>query len=208
MGNLGSVEQSLSFLKTRFITSNNPDELALADAYILPGVGAFPSAMEHIREMGIEQLLQTEVLENNKPFLGICLGMQLLANDSQEQGFTRGLGWIDAHVMKLAPAQNLNVPHVGWNNISFKPNELMFSDINPDPHYYFDHSFHFVCKDENLIVSRCDYGGDIISAIRKGHIFATQFHPEKSQRNGLKLIRNFLTYLRLNPQSHILANKD
>ncbi len=195
MGNLAYRAHALMALNANHITSHNLSELAQADALILPGVGAFPQAMRNLKARGLDQFLHEHVLGQQKPFLGICLGMQLLARDSQEQELTAGLGWIDGHVVKLCAKRDLAVPHVGWNNISFQKNEPMFQHINTDPHYYFDHSFHMLSAEQDIIVAACEYGENIVSAIRKNNIFATQFHPEKSQKNGLKLIRNFLNFV-------------
>lgn len=194
MGNIGSVFNSLKKLGAQVISSNDLVELALADAYILPGVGAFPRAMENFHKLGLKPFLNEQILQRKKPLLGICLGMQLLAQDSEEDKLTEGLGWIEGHVLKLQPEDKRSVPHVGWNNLSFTQSSPLMKNIENNAHFFFDHSFQFVCKDNNAVAAVCNYGGDIVSVVQKNNIFATQFHPEKSQRNGLKLLRNFINY--------------
>lgn len=194
MGNLGSVENALRSLDGNIFISNRHEEIERADAIILPGVGAFGAAMENLRHLDLVDLLSDQVMQQKKPYLGICLGMQLLALDSVEQGFFSGLGWLDGHVVRLEPAEDLRVPHVGWNNIAVRENNPLLKRIDEGAHFYFDHSFHLQCRPE-MVVATCAYGGEVVAAIRQDNIFATQFHPEKSQRNGLKLLRNFLNYV-------------
>lgn len=193
MGNLGSVENALRSLDGNFLTSNRRADIERADAIILPGVGAFGAAMENLRRLDLVDTLAEQVLARKKPYLGICLGMQILAKDSVEQGFFAGLGWVDGHVV-LLPADDLSVPHVGWNDIAVREKNPLFARIDDEAHFYFDHSFHLQCRPE-LVVATCAYGGQVVAAIRQDNIFATQFHPEKSQRNGLKLLRNFLNHV-------------
>jgi len=194
MGNIGSVSNALDYLGGKHFISNDPNDLGKADAYILPGVGAFAKAMQNLRELRLVNELSRQVLEKRKPFLGICLGMQLLAKDSFEMGYATGLGWIDGHVCEIEPSDGLRVPHVGWNGVMFKPDTQLFQRLDEGCHFYFDHSFHLQCP-RDLVVATCEYGGDLVAALQMDHIFATQFHPEKSQRNGLKLLRNFLNFV-------------
>ena len=198
MGNIRSISRALDVIGCSVIISNNKNTLANADGYILPGVGAFPEAIKNLSKNGLMEYINTQVIEFEKPILGICLGMQLMAIDSIEQKLTKGFGWIDAHVIPLKATNNHHIPHVGWNNNDFKNMDHIFDNINNSAHFYFDHSFEFVPKDKDVILSTCSYGGNIVSAVRKGHIFATQFHPEKSQLNGLKILRNFLNYVEKN----------
>lgn len=194
MGNLGSVENALTALEANFITSDRRQDLEQADALILPGVGAFGAAMENLQRLGLVDALHEQVQGRRKPYLGICLGMQILAKDSVEQGFFTGLGWVDGHVVLLSSTEELSVPHVGWNTVSLLERSPLFTRIDEQAHFYFDHSFHLQC-DPRYVAAICDYGGPIVAAIRQENIFATQFHPEKSQRNGLKLLRSFLDYV-------------
>lgn len=193
MGNVGSVAHALEYLNGRYFVSNRKDDLSKADAFILPGVGAFPAAMNNLKKLDIIEELNEQVLVKGRPFFGICLGMQLLAKDSVEQGFTAGLGWIDGHVLLMEPRGNLRIPHVGWNNLRLHHEHRLFRRIDDGAHFYFDHSFHLQCNGD-LVVASCAYGNEFVAAIHKDNIFATQFHPEKSQRNGLKMLRNFLNY--------------
>lgn len=197
MGNVGSVESAINFLDRKCIISNNIEEILEADGYILPGVGAFPEAMKNLKRLDLIEVLSEEVINKKKPFFGICLGMQLLAKDSIEQGLSEGLGWIDGHVKALDLNNNYKVPHVGWNNVEFDSELPLFARIEENSHFYFDHSFHLEC-DKKLITSTCNYGKKYVASIQKENIFATQFHPEKSQRNGLKMLRNFLNLINSN----------
>jgi glutamine amidotransferase len=190
MGNIGSVQSALARLGAPSFVSNRHEDLARADGFILPGVGAFGAAMANLEQHGLPAFLREQVVEGGKPFLGICLGMQLLAEDSTEMGFHRGLGWIPGHVVEL-PHAGLRVPHVGWSPLRMTGASRMFSHLDEHAHFFFDHSFHFVC-DPVYVAAWCDYGQPVVAAVQRDHIFATQFHPEKSQRSGLKLLRNFL----------------
>jgi imidazole glycerol-phosphate synthase subunit HisH len=191
MGNIASVASAIHYLGVSAHIVKKPADLEIADGYIVPGVGAFPAAMRNLREMQMIRPLARQVLDIGRPFLGICLGMQLLAKDSTEKGFSEGLGWIDANVVKLDPRGDLRVPHVGWNTVKTLRETALFERVEDDSHFFFDHSFCMTCSD-TLVVATCDYGGEIVAAIQKGNIMATQFHPEKSQRNGLKMLRSFL----------------
>mgnify|MGYP001340457481 CR=1 FL=1 len=190
MGNIGSVQGALSRLGASCFVSSKREELARADGFILPGVGAFGAAMANLQRHDLPAFLREHVVEGGKPFLGICLGMQLLADDSTEMGFHRGLGWIPGHVVEL-PQAGLRVPHVGWSPLRLPRPDRMWDRLDEHAHFFFDHSFHFVC-DASSVAAWCDYGQPVVAAVQRGHIFATQFHPEKSQRSGLKLLRNFL----------------
>tara|TARA_B100000315_G_scaffold237121_1_gene253569 strand:- start:43 stop:684 length:642 start_codon:yes stop_codon:yes gene_type:complete len=192
MGNLGSVLNAFSFLGHNAVISANPQTIASADAYVLPGVGAFGEAMANLKRTGLVEILAEQVLERKKPFLGICLGLQLLAEDSQEKGFEAGLGWIDGHVVAIPAGSGVRVPHVGWSEVS-PVDQTFFTRVADDATFYFDHSFHLVC-DPGLVAAKCDHGMPMVAAIRRDNIFATQFHPEKSQKSGLKLLRNFLNF--------------
>jgi glutamine amidotransferase len=195
VGNDQSVINAISFLGYDFLVSAKKEDILKADAYILPGVGAFNEAMKNLKELGIEDLLKEQVLKNKKPILGICLGFQVLASESEENGLHKGLGFIDAKVVKLKGNRELRVPHVGWNTLEIiKKDPLFFNILSEAPSFYFDHSYQFVC-DDSYVSAFCDYGGRVVSAIQKDNIFGTQFHPEKSQNNGLKLFRSFFNYI-------------
>ena len=195
MGNLGSVEAAVKLLGVGCFISSEPQELADAEAFIMPGVGAFGQAMENLRAGKLDVLLHEQVIEQGKPLLGICLGMQLLATDSVEFSYTRGLGWIPGHVVAIQPNTMLPVPHVGWNQVVTSQPSCLFNNIEEGSHFYFDHSLYYDCAEPTAILATCEYGSPRVAALRMGNIFATQFHPEKSQRNGLKLLRNFFNYV-------------
>ncbi|MFA5089124.1 MAG: imidazole glycerol phosphate synthase subunit HisH [Candidatus Omnitrophota bacterium] len=195
MGNIGSVSVALESLGQEYLICCKRRDLSLADALILPGVGAFGAAMENLRRLDLVDELSMQVLEHKKPFLGICLGMQLLALDSREQGFFKGLGWIEGHVLPIEPRRDFRVPHVGWNVLTIVKQQPLFTGCDEEAHFYFDHSFHMHC-DGDIVSARCDYGTSYVAALQKEHIFAAQFHPEKSQRNGLKFLRNFINFVK------------
>ena len=194
MGNAGSVAHALDFLDAKYVVSRNRKDLEASDALIFPGVGSFPAAMANLEKFGLLEELHRQVMVNHKPFFGICLGMQLLAKDSTEGGLHDGLGWIDGHVTGIERGGNLRLPHVGWNNVQIDQPSVLFERIEDPAHFYFDHSYHLEC-DRSLCIATTCYGKPLAAAIRRENIFATQFHPEKSQRNGLKMLRNFLNYV-------------
>ena len=195
MGNLRSVAHSLEILGADYNVSSKYNELKNAKAFILPGVGAFSQAVNNLKKLKLFDLLNHKVIDEEVPFLGICLGMQLTAKSSNEHGYSEGFGWVDGKVIKINSngKNDIRVPHVGWNNLLYDENSVLFKNISNFPDFYFDHSFQLIC-DEKYVAATCEYGERITAAIQYNNIFATQFHPEKSQRNGLKLIRNFLNY--------------
>jgi glutamine amidotransferase len=193
-GNLRSVAGAVAKVGFEPIVSSDPAALTAAAKLILPGVGAFGDGMANLRGRGLVELLQTLVVAGRTPILGICLGAELLARRSDEFGEHEGLGWIDADVTRIAPADpGLRVPHVGWNSVRHAPGSPLFDDVPDDALFYFVHSYHIRCADRGSIVAEADYGGPIVAAVGHGHIWGTQFHPEKSQRHGLTLLRNFLS---------------
>jgi glutamine amidotransferase len=191
MGNLGSVRNAMSCLGQAAEISSDPAVMAEADAFVLPGVGAFGEAMARLKAMDLVSPLTEFVVSQGKPLLGICLGMQLLAEESREHGHHRGLGWIRGTVEPISPAKGIRVPHVGWSETSIESGDTLFANIDAKTCFYFDHSYQLDCSKE-IVSATTHYGATITAAIRSGNIVATQFHPEKSQRAGLKLIRNFL----------------
>ena len=193
VGNVTSVVTALHYLGADVAVSGDYHMLRGADAYILPGVGAFPYAAAELSNSGILEPLAEQVLEKRKALLGICLGMQLLATDSVEQRFCEGLGWVGGHVVPLEPGANLRTPHVGWNEVLPAKESVLFNGIDTNASFYFDHAFYLQC-DPGVTAATFEYGNVYPAAIEKENIFATQFHPEKSQRNGLKLLRNFMRF--------------
>jgi glutamine amidotransferase len=195
MGNLLSVRHALEMVGAEIKIFNQPDNLKDVERIVLPGVGAFRDCSENLMKMGFDEALNEFVLREGKPILGICLGMQAMARRSFEGGEYEGLGWFDADVVRLQPDDcALRVPQIGWNEVKYHQNNPLFRGLPPKPDFYFVHSYYMKCIDETDVVATCDYGGIVTAAVRKNNIFATQFHPEKSQDYGLKILENFLKW--------------
>jgi len=194
VGNLRSVQKSFEKNGCKVEISNKLEVIRDADKIVLPGVGSFKDGMKNLIDLNLVDILNKEVIQNKKPFLGICLGMQLIARKGYENGETTGLSWVDAEVVKFdfkTDSCNLKTPHVGWNNVTYKKNNDLYSNIEDNNDFYFVHSYHFKTK-ENVVSSLTNYGVDFASSIQKNNIYAFQFHPEKSQTAGLRLIKNFI----------------
>lgn len=191
MGNTLSVANALGRLHATAIITDDINQITQADGIILPGVGAFGEAMENLKAKGLDKLIPKLLVHDKKPFLGICLGMQLLAKSSDEEGFHTGLGVLNASVVPLK-SDKLRVPHVGWNNVNQTYSSRLFDAIPEGAHFYFDHSFHLLFEDTSAMVATTDYGSTITAALEYGNIWAVQFHPEKSQTYGLRILENFL----------------
>lgn len=187
MGNLASVEKALNHLGFSTNITNNHDEIRSSNSIILPGVGSFQQGMENLKRKKLDELLTEEVIINKKPFLGICLGMQLILEFGSEPQKCKGLGWIEGEVVKMNNNQR-PVPHLGWNKI-YAPND---NNVNDDlnNNFYFIHSYHAV-PNEAVIDTLTMYEFEMVASIRKENIFATQFHPEKSQKAGLELLKKY-----------------
>jgi imidazole glycerol-phosphate synthase subunit HisH len=191
VGNTCSVSNAISALGYRKLKiSGDEADILNADALILPGVGAFEACAKRLRERHLDVLLNEAVLVRKKNILGICVGMQLMATASEEGGIHVGLDWIPGRVIKLEPPDTYAVPHVGWNDVGQSREDILFSRISGSPSFYFDHSYHYQC-DPSFVTAECDYGIRVTAAINKENIFGVQFHPEKSQNNGLRLFRAF-----------------
>lgn len=193
MGNLRSVYNALDLLGAEAQISDDPAVIGSAERLVLPGVGAFGLAMHNLRQSGIQAALDRAVLERKTPILAICLGMQLLAERSSEHGEHAGLGWLRGHVQHFA-LDDLCVPHVGWNNIQVQGKPPLLQGITSGKEFYFVHSYHFVTDDASIVAASADYGYEFVCAVHHENIFGTQFHPEKSQNNGLQLLRNFINW--------------
>ena len=195
LGNLFSVAKALEMLGAPVKITSNPVDLKEADKIILPGVGAFGDGMLNLKARGLSEVLKEEVVNNHKPFFGICLGLQLLADQGFEFGEHVGLGFIPGQVTKLeVEGQGLKVPHVGWNDLELTGDSPLFKGLKPGADFYFLHSYQLHCADPKMVVATTNYGETITAAIQFKNIFATQFHPEKSQDNGLKILENFLSW--------------
>jgi glutamine amidotransferase len=191
MGNLRSVAKAFEALGADAVVSSRAEDFAKAERIVLPGVGAFGEGMKNLARLGLDAMLRDEVISAKKPLLGICLGMQLLAEQSSEMGMHKGLGFMPARVERFNVGA-LKVPHVGWNDVTPLPGEKMFRGMGQRPVMYFVHSYHYAGCDPKIVAATCDYGGEFVAAVRKGNIFATQFHPEKSQELGLRMLQNFM----------------
>ncbi len=194
MGNLRSVQKAFEKVGCDAVITRDIEIIKSASKIVLPGVGAFSDGMKHLKELGLIEVLNDEVIKNKKPFLGICLGMQLISKKSYENGQTAGLGWIDAQVLKFdfdSYDKKLKIPHVGWNNTIYKNKNILFDNIPDKSDFYFVHSYHFK-TDEDIVTSTTNYGFDFVSSVNKDNIYAFQFHPEKSQTLGLKILENFV----------------
>lgn len=190
IGNQGSVANALLKLDCTFKLSGKREDILRADSYIFPGVGAFGAVMENILASDILSTLEHQVLEKKKPILGVCLGMQVFSEDSDELGFHKGLGWISGHVRKLPMRKGFRIPHVGWNEIKIIQKKPLFVRTEKHSNFYFDHSYALYCE-QSTIAATCWHGSIVIAAVQKENIYGVQFHPEKSQSSGLKLYRSF-----------------
>ena len=199
MGNIRSVMNAFELLGEKLEITDDPKKLSQSEAIILPGVGAFSDGMMNLKKKGLIEVLQKEIIEKEKPYLGICLGLEFLATKSFEGGEHGGLGWIDGEVIKINPSDtSLKVPHMGWEDTKILKKDGLFKEIE-NPTFYYLHSYFFKIddKEKDVITSICDYGGVPITAtIQKNNIYAVQFHPEKSQTTGIKLLKNFLDGIR------------
>ncbi|HOS83344.1 MAG TPA: imidazole glycerol phosphate synthase subunit HisH [Bacteroidales bacterium] len=193
MGNIHSVYKKMLHITSNIIVTNSAEEIAKADKIILPGVGHFAKAMKQIHELGIFNTLHEHVSIKQKPILGICLGMQLFANTSEE-GNVPGFGWIDAHVKRFEISNTLQykTPHTGWNEAFLVKDSNIMNNIEENTPFYFVHSYHYICNHQQDILLQTEYEYLFTSAVEKNNIFGVQFHPEKSHENGTKLLRNFV----------------
>lgn len=194
MCNLDSVARAIEECGGTSLVTDKKSDLKIATHIILPGVGAFPDAMSEIRQRSIDKSLREQVLKKKIPFLGICLGMQLMATKGWEGEETEGLCLIEGEVKRFVPdSSDARIPHIGWNDVNYTQKSVLFQDIPSGKDFYFVHSYHFCCQNEEDIIARTPYCGGFVSAISRGHIFGTQFHPEKSQKLGFKVLKNFLS---------------
>lgn len=190
MGNLRSVQKGFEKVGHQALVSSDPADLAAADKVVLPGVGAFEDAMAELRQRRLlEPVL--EAIDSGKPLLGICLGLQLLFERSYENGEHEGLGVLAGEVVRFELPREYSVPHMGWNQITIPRRPPILEGIEEGTYFYFVHSYYVVPRDTAVIAAETDYGGAFCSMIRRDHLYATQFHPEKSQADGLRILGNF-----------------
>ena len=193
MSNLGSIRQALEQCGAQVFVSSKPVELKTATHIILPGVGAYKDGMDNLKKFGWLEALQKVVLKDKVPLLGICLGMQLLADKGEEGGITQGLGFVPGEVRKFVPTKpEERIPHVGWNEVYPKGDNPLFAGIPAGTDFYFVHSYHSIPKNKENIMCTTPYCGKFVSGVVKDNVYGTQFHPEKSSRAGFQLLKNFL----------------
>jgi glutamine amidotransferase len=193
MGNIGSICKMLRFVGAEPVVTSDPGVMASADRIVLPGVGHFDRAVANLRGLGLVEHLQRLVLEDGKPLLGICLGMQLLCRSSEE-GSLPGLGFVDAQVRRFEFPGNprLKVPHMGWSPITAKKTSVLLKDLDGDSRFYFVHSYFVACADSADVLAEATYGAPFVAALERGNVMGVQFHPEKSHRFGVQMFRNFV----------------
>lgn len=189
-GNIKSVEKALHYLGEEVIITRNSQELLSADKVILPGVGSFEDAMVNIRKYDLESVIK-EVVLNNTPFLGICLGLQLLFESSEESPGVKGLGLLKGKNRKIPDNVGLKVPHIGWNSLHLSNNGVLFNGIDEQAYVYFVHSYYLQAENPDIVTATTDYGVTIHASVEKDNIYACQFHPEKSSKVGLQILQNF-----------------
>lgn len=190
MGNLRSVEKAFAQAGASVKLISTPEEVAAAEKLVLPGVGAFGDAMKNLLQTGVAPVLK-EIAVSGKPFLGICLGAQLLFDSSEEDPDVPGLGIIRGRVKLFPPDMGLKIPHMGWNILKINENSRLLKGLGSDPHVYFVHSYYMAPEDDNVAAAVTEYGLPFAAAVERDHIFGVQFHPEKSQDLGLKILQNF-----------------
>ncbi|MCK5295893.1 MAG: imidazole glycerol phosphate synthase subunit HisH [Alphaproteobacteria bacterium] len=195
LGNIGSLKNIMKRLGRETIVTNKPNDIAKAAKIILPGVGAFDRAMENLEKLKLIEVLNKKVLEEKTPVFGICLGMQIFADKSEEGVPCSGLGWIsgkNVHFSFKNENKYLKIPHIGWNNVKETKKSAIFSNLDSESRFYFVHSYHMECESEADVAMTTTYGYEFVSAVQKDNIFGTQFHPEKSHHYGQALLERFL----------------
>ena len=189
-GNLRSVEKALISLGEDVVVSREADVLLAADKVILPGVGAFGDAMNKLKEYGLVEVIN-KIVAKNIPLLGICLGLQLMFEESDEAPGVKGLGLLKGKILRIPPKEGLKIPHMGWNSIDIKPQARLFKGIKNNSYVYFVHSYYLKADEEDIVEASTEYSVHIHASVESGNIFACQFHPEKSSDIGLKILKNF-----------------
>ena len=189
-GNLHSVKNALDFLEAESIISNNSEEILACDKIILPGVGAFGHAMDALTASGLHKTV-LKAVEAEKPLLGICLGLQLMFEESDEAPGKKGLGIFSGKIVKI-PDTGLKIPHMGWNSLEVSPNTRLLKGLGDEPYVYFVHSYYLTTEQEDVVSAYTNYGARLGVAVERGNVFATQFHPEKSGDIGMKILKNFI----------------
>lgn len=191
-GNIKSVEKAFQFLSEEAVLTRNRDEILKADAVVLPGVGAFGDAMEKLHRYGLVEVLK-EVAEKQIPLLGICLGLQLMFEKSDESPGVEGLGILKGEILHIPVSTGVKIPHIGWNSLKFPTKGRLFQNIPEESYVYFVHSYYLKAENEEIVTAVTEYGTTIHAAVEQGNVFACQFHPEKSSETGLQILRNFIS---------------
>lgn len=189
-GNMKSVEKALQFLGEETVVTRDRQKLLAADHVILPGVGSFGDAMERLSEYGLIPVIH-EIVDAGTPFLGICLGLQLLFESSEESPGVRGLGLLPGKILRIPPAEGLKIPHMGWNSLHFPRKGRLFKGLPEETYAYFVHSYYLKAEDPEIVAAETTYGVTIHASVEKDNLFACQFHPEKSSTAGLSMLKNF-----------------
>lgn len=190
-GNVKSVEKALQFLGEEVIITRDKDQILSADKVILPGVGAFGDAMDKLHSYELVDVIK-EVISKNKPFLGICLGLQLLFDSSEESPGVQGLGILPGRIIRIPEENGFKVPHIGWNSLKYPNKGRLYQGIEEESYVYFVHSYYLQAEDPSIVVAQTNYGVDIQASVEKGNVFACQFHPEKSSSVGMTILKNFI----------------
>lgn len=193
-GNLQSVVKAFNFIGSDIFITGDKQKLMAADAAVLPGVGSFGDAMNCLKESHLVDPV-IDFIKTGKPFLGICLGLQLLFEESEECPDVPGLGVLKGKICKIPAESGLKIPHIGWNSLNLQQHDGLFQGLEPNPYVYFVHSYYLKAQEREIVSSTTSYGVTIDASVRKGNVFATQFHPEKSGETGLKMLRNFVSLI-------------
>ena len=191
-GNIRSVEKAIRYLGKEAVVTSDPEKILAADRVILPGVGAFGDAMKRLHAMGLVEVIR-QAAGRGTPFLGICLGLQLLFEKSEESPGVPGLGLLQGEILRLPELPGLKVPHIGWNSLKYPNPGRLFRGIPEDSYVYFVHSYYLKAQDEGIVTATTEYGTLVHASVESGNLFACQFHPEKSSETGLTILENFLS---------------
>ena len=191
-GNIKSVEKALQYLGQETVLTRDPEAILSAERAVLPGVGAFGDAMEKLRGYGLEPVIR-DFVATGKPFLGICLGLQLLFSESEESPGVKGLGLLPGRIRRIPEGEGRKVPQIGWNDISIRPDSRLFAGVRDHSYVYFVHSYYLEAERPEDVAATTEYGALIHAAVESGNVFACQFHPEKSSDVGLKILKNFIS---------------
>ena len=191
-GNIRSVEKAIRYLGKEVTVTSEPEEILAADRVILPGVGAFGDAMKRLHAMGLVEVIR-QAADRGTPFLGICLGLQLLFEKSEESPGVPGLGLLQGEILRLPELPGLKVPHIGWNSLKYPNPGRLFRGIPEDSYVYFVHSYYLKAQDEGIVTATTEYGTLVHASVESGNLFACQFHPEKSSETGLTILENFFS---------------